>query len=56
MLDTINGYESGYNSGISEGIRKNNKQIVKQMKKEKIDIKTISKITGLTEEEIKQID
>ena len=44
MLDMIN----GYNDGIQ--------QIVKQMKKEKIDIKTISKITGLTEEEIKQID
>ncbi len=44
MLDMIN----GYNDGIQ--------QIVKQMKKEKIDIKTISKITGLTEEEINKID
>ena len=52
MLDMINGYESGYSKGIQE----NNKQIVKQMKKEKIDIKTISKITGLTEEEINKID
>ena len=43
MLDMIN----GYNDGIQ--------QIVKQMKKEKIDIKTISKITGLTEEEINKI-
>lgn len=39
---------SGYNDGIQ--------QIIKQMKKEKIDIKTISKITGLTEEEINKID
>ena len=39
---------NGYNDGIQ--------QIVKQMKKEKIDIKTISKITGLTEEEINKID
>ncbi len=44
MLDMIN----GYNDGIQ--------QIVKQMKKEKIDIKTISKITGLIEEEINKID
>ena len=44
MLDMIN----GYNDGIQ--------QIVKQMKKEKIDIKKISKITGLTEEEINKID
>ena len=44
MLDMIN----GYNDGIQ--------QIVKQMKKEKLDIKTISKITGLTEEEINKID
>ena len=44
MLDMIN----GYNDGIQ--------QIVKQKKKEKIDIKTISKITGLIEEEINKID
>ena len=44
MLDMIN----GYNDGIQ--------QIVKQMKKEKIDIKTISKITGLPEDEINKID
>ena len=55
MPDMINGYESGYSNGISEGKEKV-LQIVKQMKKEKIDIKTISKITGLTEEEIKLID
>ena len=37
-------------NGYSKGIQENNKQIVKRMKKEKLDIKTISKITGLAEE------
>ena len=39
-------------NGYIRGIQENNKQ----MKKEKIDIKTISKITGLIEEEINKID
>lgn len=52
MQDMINGYESGYSNGLQE----KNLQIAKQMKIEKIDIKIISKITGLTEEEINKIN
>ena len=43
-------------SGYSNGMQEKSIQIVKQMKKEKIDNKTISKITGLTEEKINKID
>ena len=52
MQDMINGYESGYSNGLQE----KNLQIAKQMKIEKIDIKIISKITGLPEDEINKID
>ena len=43
-------------SGYERGMQEKNLQIAKQMKIEKIDIKIISKITGLTEEEINKID
>lgn len=56
MQDMINGYESGYSNGISKGMQERSVQIAKQMKIEKIDIKIISKITGLTEEEINKIN
>ena len=43
----------GRKSGIKEGIKKNKEETALKMLEEKIDIELISKITGLTEEEIK---
>ena len=45
----------GREEGIEEGIKKATKENAKKMYEEGIDIKLISKITGLTEEEIKKI-
>ena len=56
MQDMINGYETGYRKGIQENNKQVIEKMVKQMKKEKIDIRTILKITGLTEDEINKID
>ena len=41
--------------GREEGEKKERKEIAKKMKEEGIDVKTIQKITNLTEEEIKKI-
>ena len=53
------GYDSGYNSGRDsgtlEGKRKEKLEIAKKMKEENMDISTISKITGLTKEEIENL-
>ena len=60
-------YDHGYDMGLEEGIKQGIKQsiesglkkekseIAKKMKIEKIDLKTIEKVTGLTEEEINKI-
>ena len=47
--------EEGKKEGIKEGIKEGKKEIAKNMKKEKISIKTIAKVTGLTEDEIKNL-
>ena len=60
LTDLKDAEESGIEKGISKGIKKGIEtgkkettiDIVKKMLKEKIDIKTISKITKLTKEEI----
>ena len=49
------GYDSGYDSGTLEGKRKEKLEIAKKMKEENMDISTISKITGLTKEEIEKL-
>ena len=49
------GYDSGYNSGTLEGEKKKSIEIAKKMKEENMDISTISKITGLTKEEIEKL-
>ena len=49
------GYDKGYDSGTLEGKKKEKFEIAKKMKKEKMDIAIISKITGLTEEEIEKL-
>ena len=49
------GFEDGEKSGIIKGTNKRNIEIAKNMLKENIDIKTISKVTGLRVEDIQNI-
>ena len=49
------GYRKGLKEGIEQGIEQNNKEIAKKMKDKGMDFKTISELTGLSEEEIKKI-
>ena len=48
------GKKEGLEQGKKEGLKQAQKEIARKMKKQKIDIKTIMKITGLTEEEIEK--
>ena len=48
------GIEQGKKEGIEQGKKQAQKEIARKMKEQKIDIKTIMKITGLTEEEIQK--
>ena len=50
------GFEDGEKSGIIKGTNKRNIEIAKNMLKENIDIKTISKVTGLRVENIQNIN
>ena len=47
--------EIGLERGITLGREKNNLDVAKKMLEEKIDISMISKITGLSEEEINEL-
>ena len=47
--------EKGLKEGIEQGIEQNNLEIAKKMLKENIKVETISKITGLTKEEIAKL-
>jgi len=49
------GREKGKQEGKLEGIKEGIKETAKKMKQEKISIETISKITGLSLEEIENI-
>ena len=53
------GYDKGYEEGIEKGIEKGKlnekKEVAKKLLKQKIDVDIISKTTGLTKEEIKNI-
>ena len=49
------GVKKGIEQGIKQGIEKEKIEIVKKMKQENIDIKIIINVTGITEEEIKNI-
>ena len=49
------GKKEGRKEGRKEGIKQNRTDIAKKMLEEKLDIKLISKITGLTEKEIKKL-
>ncbi|MBO5476637.1 MAG: Rpn family recombination-promoting nuclease/putative transposase [Clostridia bacterium] len=49
------GYEDGEKAGVKQGVIQEKINIAKNMLKEKIDIKIISRVTGLSEDEIKNI-
>ena len=49
------GREEGITLGREEGILQEKKDSAKRMLEEKIDVSLISKITGLTEEEISKL-
>ena len=50
------GHKAGYDSGLQKGELQEKINIAKKMKEEKIDIKLIIKITGMSEEEIKKLN
>ena len=56
----VDGYEMGKTEGIEqgklEGIEQGKLELTKKMLSEKIDIETISKITGLDAKEIKDLE
>lgn len=47
--------KKGFDQGLSQGIEQNKKEITKKMLNENIDINTISRLTGLTKEEIESL-
>ena len=49
------GYDKGLKTGIEQGINQRNKQIAKKMLNKKIDLDTISRITGLSIRELKTL-
>lgn len=49
------GKVEGIKEGIEQGIKQNQKQMVINMLAENIDISIVSKVTGLTEDEILKI-
>ena len=49
------GRQKGLEQGIKQGIEQNNLEVAKKMLKENIEVETISKITGLTKEEIAKL-
>ena len=55
IRDEINIRESGYTDGMKDGEEKGKKEIAKNMLKENMPIEVISKLTGLSQEEIKRL-
>ena len=49
------GLKAGIEQGINQGINQRNKQIAKKMLNEEIDLDTISRITGLSIQELKNL-
>ena len=49
---TEEGYNKGHEKGIEQGIEQNNIDVAKKMLEEKLPLETISKITGLSTEEV----
>jgi len=56
IRDEKNGLRHAKEDGIKEGIKEGIEQVAKRMLKEKLDINIISKLTGLTKEEIEKIN
>jgi len=48
-------YEKGVQNGISQGKKEKQLEMARNMLKDKLDIKTISKYTGLSKKEIENI-
>ena len=59
IRDEINIRESGYTDGMRDGMKdgeeKGKKEIAKNMLKENMPIEVISKLTGLSQEEIEKL-
>ena len=55
IRDEMNIRYSGYIDGMAEGEAKGKTEIAKNMLKENIDIELISKVTGLSQEEIEKL-
>ena len=51
----IQGKQQGLKEGITQGIEKTNKENAKKMLELNMDLETISKVTGLTIEEIESL-
>ena len=49
-------YNDGVKDGVKEGMNKRNEEIVKEMLKDNVDVDTISKYTGLSVDEINDIN
>ena len=49
------GLEDGLKQGLEKGMKQEKISIAKEMKKNNLPVETIKKITGLSEQEIKQI-
>ena len=49
------GLEQGLEKGLEQGAKQNNLEVAKKMLEENIETETISKITGLTKEEIAKL-
>ena len=56
IRDEKNGLRHAKEDGIKEAIKEGIEQVAKRMLKEKLDINIISKLTGLTKEEIEKIN
>ena len=50
------GFQQGIEQGVKQGIKENKIETVKNMMKENIDMSTISKVTGLSIDEVKSIE
>ena len=48
-------YEDGISQGISQGVEQRNVEIAKNMLKEKLDIATISRMTGLDADTLEKL-
>ena len=55
IMDQMSIESAGYDKGLKAGIEQRNKQIAKKMLSKKIDLNTISELTGLSIQELKNL-